>query len=71
MAKKEQSFEKQMAKLEEIREELESSDLPLDKAIKLYEEGSKVLKICRDQLDKYEQRIEELSALDEDDLDEE
>lgn len=63
MAKK-TSFEDQMAKLESIRDELENNELSLDDAIKKYEEGVKVLKVCRDQLDGYEAKIEELSAID-------
>jgi exodeoxyribonuclease VII small subunit len=64
---KKMSFEEQMNKLEKIRDELENNELSLDAAIKLYEDGVKVLTVCREQLDKYEARIEELSGLDEDD----
>jgi len=64
-------FEEQMKKLEEIRESLENNELSLDAAIKLYEDGVKVLKVCREHLDKYEARIEELSGLDEDDEEDE
>lgn len=63
MAKK-QGFEAQMKKLENIRDELETNELSLDKAITLYEEGVKVLRVCREQLNTYEARIEELSGID-------
>jgi exodeoxyribonuclease VII small subunit len=52
-----QTFEKAMEKLEEIVQELESVDLPLEKAIKKFEEGVQLAKFCSDKLDETEKRI--------------
>ena len=52
-----QSFEKAMKKLEQIVQELESGDLPLEKAIHKFEEGVKLSRFCSDTLDETEKRI--------------
>lgn len=38
------NFEKELKHLDEIVEKIESNVLPLDESIKLYEEGSKIIK---------------------------
>ena len=55
MAKK--TFEMAMKQLEQIVQELESGDMPLEKAIKKFEEGIKVSKYCSEKLDESEKRI--------------
>lgn len=67
MTKKPPSFEKQLEKLEEIRDRLESGELTLDDSIKLYEEGVKQLRACQERLAAYEEKIEELSAVEDED----
>jgi exodeoxyribonuclease VII small subunit len=52
-----QTFEKAMKQLEEIVQELESVDLPLEKAIKKFEEGVQLAKFCSEKLDETEKRI--------------
>jgi exodeoxyribonuclease VII small subunit len=52
-----QTFEQAMKQLEEIVQELESIDLPLEKAIKKFEEGVKLSKFCSEKLDETEKRI--------------
>jgi len=52
-----QTFEKAMNKLERIVQELESTDLPLEKAIKKFEEGVQLSKFCSEKLDETEKRI--------------
>ena len=52
-----QTFEKAMNKLEQIVQELESTDLPLEKAIKKFEEGVQLSKFCSEKLDETEKRI--------------
>ncbi len=52
-----QTFEKAMEQLEEIVQELESVDLPLEKAIKRFEEGVQLAKFCSGKLDETEKRI--------------
>ncbi|MCX6135879.1 MAG: exodeoxyribonuclease VII small subunit [Ignavibacteriales bacterium] len=62
-AKKEQkrSFETLMERLEEIVELLEQGELPLDKAISLYEEGAKISAECNDFLAATELKIKKLT----------
>jgi exodeoxyribonuclease VII small subunit len=60
MAKNPDSFEESLARLETIVAELESGDLPLEEALKLFEEGIGVVKRCTRRLDEAEQRVEVL-----------
>jgi len=55
-----QSFEKTLSDLQAIIEELESENLSLDKMVHLFEDGMKLMKICRAQLDEVENRISTL-----------
>ena len=55
MAKK--TFEQSMQQLEQIVHELESGDLPLEKAIKKFEEGIELSKSCGKMLDETEKKI--------------
>ena len=55
MAKK--TFEQSMKQLEQIVQELESGDLPLEKAIKKFEEGIQLTKLCAKKLDETEKKI--------------
>lgn len=52
-----QPFEKALKKLEQIVQELESGDLPLEKAIDKFEEGVQLSKFCSRILDETEKRI--------------
>ena len=52
-----QTFEKAIEKLEKIVQELESSDLPLEKAIKKFEEGVQLSKFCSEKLNETEKKI--------------
>ena len=55
MAKK--TFEQAMKQLEQIVQDLESWDMPLEKAIKKFEEGIQLSKYCTSKLDESEKRI--------------
>lgn len=55
-----QSFEKALKQLEEIVQELESGDLPLEKAIKKFEDGIRLSKFCSETLSETEKRIQTL-----------
>ena len=55
MAKK--TFEQSMEQLEQIVQELESGDLPLEKAIKKFEEGIQLSKLCAKKLDETEKKV--------------
>jgi exodeoxyribonuclease VII small subunit len=54
------TFESALERLEQIVRDLESGELPLEKAIENFQEGMKMAKICRDKLDQAEQKIEML-----------
>jgi len=51
------SFEKSLKQLEQIVQELESGNLPLEKAMKKFEEGVKLSKYCSEKLDETEKKI--------------
>ncbi len=51
------SFEKAMEQLELIVKELESEELPLEKAIKKFEEGIKLSKFCNQKLEESEKKV--------------
>ena len=53
-------FEKAFARLEEILEKMNSGEVPLDDAIKIYEEADKLIKQCNKRLTSAEQKIEKL-----------
>jgi exodeoxyribonuclease VII small subunit len=51
-------FEKSLTRLEEVVKRLESADLSLDEAMKLFEEGVKLSRDCQKQLEEAEGRVE-------------
>jgi exodeoxyribonuclease VII small subunit len=57
MAKTDISFEKAMEKLEEIVNSLESGDFALEEALKLYEEGVKLVNLCNKKITNVEKSI--------------
>lgn len=56
--KKSVNLEKALTDLEEIVEDLESGDLPLEKAMKKFEEGIKLTRSCQAALKDAEQKVE-------------
>ncbi|MGI9202453.1 MAG: exodeoxyribonuclease VII small subunit [Woeseiaceae bacterium] len=54
------NLEKSLADLEKLVEELESGDLPLDKAMKKFEDGIKLTRGCQTALKDAEQKVEVL-----------
>ena len=52
------NLEKSLADLEELVEVLESGDLPLEKAMKKFEEGIKLTRGCQTALKEAEQKVE-------------
>ncbi len=52
-----QTFEKAMEKLEKIVLELEIGELPLEKAIKKFEEGIQLSTFCSQKLDETEKKV--------------
>ena len=57
MAAKKQSFETDLARLEEIVKSLEKGEVSLSDSMKLFEEGSALLRRCGDALDEAEQQV--------------
>lgn len=51
------TFEQSMNKLEQIVQELESGDLPLEKAMTKFEEGIQLSKLCTEKLDETEKKV--------------
>ena len=51
-------FERSLTRLEEVVRKLESADLPLDEAMKLFEEGIRLSRDCQKQLEEAEGRVE-------------
>jgi exodeoxyribonuclease VII small subunit len=51
-------FERALARLEQVVKLLEGPDLPLDEAMKLFEEGVKLSRECQRQLTLAEGRVE-------------
>lgn len=64
MGKKKMTFDEAMKRLEEIVQELEDGQLPLEKALELFSEGIGVSKFCQSALEEAEQRIMVLTAED-------
>lgn len=50
-------FEEAVSRLEEIVRQLEKGDVPLDKSLELFEEGTGLIKKCGSALDKAEQKV--------------
>ncbi|PKK94492.1 MAG: exodeoxyribonuclease VII small subunit [Tenericutes bacterium HGW-Tenericutes-5] len=54
------SFEENLNKLEELVKKLESGDNSLDEAVKLYQEGIALAKVCHEELKQAEEVIVKL-----------
>jgi len=57
-AQKKPDFERSLARLEEVVRRLESPQLSLDEAMKLFEEGVGLSRECQKQLEEAEGRVE-------------
>lgn len=56
------SFESAFASLQQIISQLENTELPLEEALKLYEEGKRLGDICSQLLESAQLRVETLSS---------
>lgn len=54
----EKKFEAALSRLEEIVQELEKGDLPLEQSLKFFEEGIKLSRICNKRLEEAERKVE-------------
>ena len=62
MVKKEknQTFEDALSRLETLVEKMESGDGTLDQSLDWFEEGMRLIKSCRQELESAEQKVKEL-----------
>ncbi|HWP43773.1 MAG TPA: exodeoxyribonuclease VII small subunit [Blastocatellia bacterium] len=58
--KPEKSFEASLKELEEIVEQLEAGNLPLEESLDLFERGMRLSRECQKRLDAAERRVEVL-----------
>ncbi|MEK5060116.1 exodeoxyribonuclease VII small subunit [Paenibacillus sp. FSL H7-0326] len=52
------NFEAAMAELEEVVNQLERGDVPLEQAIELFQRGMKLSQMCNQKLEQVERKIE-------------
>jgi exodeoxyribonuclease VII small subunit len=52
------NYEKRVARLQEIVNDLEGDGLPLDSALRLFEEGIEILRLASDELTTAEGRVQ-------------
>lgn len=57
MSDKEPTFEILLEQLEKRVEQLEKGELPLEQALKLFEEGIELTRSCHERLDQADERI--------------
>jgi exodeoxyribonuclease VII small subunit len=62
LPEKQDTFERNLKQLEEVVARLEQGDLPLDEAMKLFEEGMRLSRMCSQRLTTVEQEIKKLVA---------
>ena len=60
MAKKSQSFEQSITRLDEIVRQLEQGNVPLEDALKLFQEGTALVRSCNEQLDRAQLEVVKL-----------
>ena len=65
MAAKKLNFEEAMARLSQIVEKLETGEESLENSMKLFEEGAKLSAQCYQILEKAQQKVKELTAVEE------
>ena len=58
------TFEQALARLEQIVKALEGGNVPLEDLIKLFDEGTSLVKLCTERLDKAEEKVRLLQMKD-------
>lgn len=58
----EPTFETTMKQLEQLVQKLERGEAPLDEALAAFEQGMKLVNVCRDQLALAEVKVEKVMA---------
>ena len=62
MSQKEQTFEEKIARLEQIVRSMERGDVALEESLKLFQEGTELVKSCGKLLDDAEMQIKKIST---------
>ena len=63
MSEKKVDFKKEIARLDEIVDEVSSKTLSLDERLKLYEEGMKIIKQLEGALKEAEEKVEQVVSI--------
>ena len=63
MSEKKIDFAKEIQRLDEIVDEVSSKALPLDESLKLYEEGTKIIKELEQALKEAEKKVEQIVSI--------
>ena len=66
MLKKQKKFEEAMSELEQIVQQLERGDVPLDEAIAKFQEGMALSQYCNETLTKAEETVSKMIVVKED-----
>ena len=66
MVKKEKKFEVALSELEQIVQQLERGDVPLDEAIAKFQEGMALSQYCNETLTKAEETVSKMIVVKED-----
>jgi len=61
--KKEIDFEEALARLEQVAQEMERGQLPLEKLLLRFSEGVDLIRVCREKLNNAEKEMEDLSSM--------
>ena len=62
MNSKNKTFEENMQRLEQIVRAMERGDVPLDESLKLFQEGTDLVRSCGKLLDEAELRVKKISV---------
>ena len=55
-----QTFEQHMGQLEKLVARMEQGEVPLDEALKAFEQGMKLVAVCKEQLAQAELKVEQV-----------
>ncbi|HIT33033.1 MAG TPA: exodeoxyribonuclease VII small subunit [Candidatus Faecousia intestinigallinarum] len=62
MSKKKATFEENLQRLEEIVRSMERGDVPLEKSLELFQEGTALVRACGKLLEEAEQQVKKITA---------
>lgn len=65
MSKKNLTFEERMKRLEQIVSMLEQGDVPLEESLKLFQEGTDLVRKCQDILDNAKLQVKKITISEE------